>query len=162
MAKLPDRTSLAVPATADPVAEVDYEGRSALVRLPSEHEDKALLEFATLQRLRDRYVTATKERDGRIRMPRDDVRDLLLALERAKPERLDEDGVPLPWVPACPPTEGLGGPSSGEHDDDVIVAEPPPIDPERRVLDRDKWIIEAFDSLRMRLGLPDFPLLLRG
>ncbi len=147
------------PRAAEPLAEVETIGRYAFVRLPGDLEDETLVEFASMQQKRGQFVTATREPDGRIRMPRADTRLLLRALERCKPERLDEHGCPLPWVPLEPLTMELEENSAHNLDDDVqLVGEIPPDDREQPSTDEYAWVHAESRRLGALLGLPEVPL----
>lgn len=143
----------------EPLAEVEVSGRFSLVRLPPELEDEALVEFATAQSLYDQYVTATREPDGRIRLPRADTAMLLRALEEVKPERLDEHGVPLPWAPLTPVTVALGEAVRQDLEHDVHVVDELPADgPEPPPSDEHDWARAEFARLAALLGFPKLPL----
>ncbi len=145
----------------DPLAEVESVGRWAFVRLPQEYEAETVAEFVRSQRAMGRSGSATRCKDGRIRLPHADSRLLLRALERCKPERLDEHGVPLPWVPLRPRTVELDGLAAHDLDDDVrFVTELPPEDPERSGSDAYAWVRAEALRLGAALGLPGFPLMI--
>ena len=56
------------------------------------------------------------------------VRSLLSALEHVKPERLDEDGLPLPWVPATNAKRTLELRDDDEAEGEIVcVQQPKPI-----------------------------------
>ena len=149
----------AAPSATEPLAEVDTIGRFAFVRLPADLEAETLVEFASMQQERGQFVTATREPDGRIRMPRSETRLLLRALERCKPERMDEHGCPLPWVPLKPLTVELDGPGAHDLDDDVVfVTELPPDDGEQPITDEYAWVQAESRRLSELLGFPAFPL----
>lgn len=89
-------------------------------------------------------------RDTIVAAPPDAAR-LLRALEDVKPEELDADGRPLPWVPLTRRAEALGGRSDDE--DDATVVEPhdalPPI-----TADPDAEIVGWLRALAGTAGLP--------
>lgn len=91
---------------------------------------------------------------------------LLRALERVKPEEVDAEGRPLPWVPVAHQSETLGA-DSGEDDDAVLVCDteelpPPPVDEPtdgKQPLTNDE-IRAWFEKLSLHAGFKSVPLTL--
>ena len=101
-----------------------------------------------------------------LRLHRSAEESLRQALDLVSPELVDEAGVPLPWVPARPPTTTLGGERS--LDDDIESVQPgPPLAPllfrSTRPLnpDDDGSIRDALRRICAQAGFGDVPLLLK-
>ncbi len=88
---------------------------------------------------------------------------LRLALDCVTPDALDEQGVPLPWVPAEAPTAALGGGRSLDDDiERVSEASPlaplPPFSDAPLNPDSDDSIRDSLRRLCARAGFGDVPL----
>ena len=102
-----------------------------------------------------------------LRVPKAWEMEAKQALEVVKPERLDERGLPLSWVPAEPKTTPLSAIRS--QDDDVeTVPDGPPLpelpegEPEADLDPDDRSAIRgALRTLCRQLGLGDVPLVVR-
>ncbi|MBM4321618.1 MAG: DUF2786 domain-containing protein, partial [Deltaproteobacteria bacterium] len=97
------------------------------------------------------------------------VRWLLVALEKVKPEELDAEGLPYPWVPPTARTERLGGGDPDEADVEIVPAAAalPPLEPAVPVTTPptfpDERIRAWFDELSRLAGFPGLALhLVRG